>query len=465
MQGANLIRKILKSLTKNQKQSILLLQTGTFLEYFDLMIYVHMAVVLNELFFPPTDPKTTALLTAFAFCSTYVFRPLGALIFGYIGDTYGRKPTVIMTTTLMGVCCLLMANLPTYAEIGILAAVSVTILRMVQGMSSMGEIMGAEIYITEITKSPLQYPAVCSISLAAAIGAMVALGVATLATRIGFNWRLAFWFGVIVSIIGIIARTTLRETPIFVDAKRKLRKAISNAYEHGSNNTTELLKSASSAWQEKLNFKTCFSFFSIFCGWPLCFYLAYIYFIPLLKSKCGYSANDLILHNFFLVTFQLIRTLSCTLLSYKIYPLFIAKITGVLFIITICIIPYILNGYFNNYYIFIIQSLILCGIITNPADPIIIKHFPIFKRFTAVTFGYALSQALMYVITSFSLVYLTDWLDHYGIWIISFPVSYFWFKGIYHYEDLEKNSGTYPLKGKWQISFPTKKPFLQTKVH
>ena len=63
------------SLTKQQKESIFLLQIGTFLEYFDLMLYVHMAVVLNELFFPPTDPKTATVLTAFAFCSTYVLRP------------------------------------------------------------------------------------------------------------------------------------------------------------------------------------------------------------------------------------------------------------------------------------------------------------------------------------------------------------------------------------------------------
>ena len=85
--------------------------------------------------------------------------------------------------------------------------------------------MGAEIYVTEITKPPLQYPAVASIGLSAGIGGSAALGIATLATQIGFNWRLAFWFGVIVSIIGIVARNKLRETPIFVDAKRKMEKS------------------------------------------------------------------------------------------------------------------------------------------------------------------------------------------------------------------------------------------------
>ena len=69
---------ILRSLNREQREAIGLLQIGTFLEYFDFMLYVHMAVLLNEIFFPKSDLHTTALLTAFAFCSTYVLRPFGA---------------------------------------------------------------------------------------------------------------------------------------------------------------------------------------------------------------------------------------------------------------------------------------------------------------------------------------------------------------------------------------------------
>lgn len=122
--------KVLSGLNREQKEAIGLLQVGTFLEYFDLMLYVHMAVLLNELFFPKTDPHTTALLSAFAFCSTYVLRPFGALIFGYIGDNIGRKATVIITTTIMSISCIIMANLPTYAQIGIAASWIVTICRI-----------------------------------------------------------------------------------------------------------------------------------------------------------------------------------------------------------------------------------------------------------------------------------------------------------------------------------------------
>jgi MHS family proline/betaine transporter-like MFS transporter len=71
---------LFSSLNRDQKEALTLLQIGTFLEYFDLMLYIHMAVLLNELFFPKTDPQTAALLSAFAFCSSFAVRPIGALI-------------------------------------------------------------------------------------------------------------------------------------------------------------------------------------------------------------------------------------------------------------------------------------------------------------------------------------------------------------------------------------------------
>ncbi|MFP3017425.1 MAG: MFS transporter [Candidatus Tisiphia sp.] len=145
-----------RSLTREQKEAVGLLSIGTFLEYFDLMLYVHMAVLLNELFFEPTDPKTASVMSAFAFCSTYVLRPFGALLFGWIGDNYGRKHTVVITTFMMSISCIAMANLPTYAQIGITASWLVTICRIVQGLSSMGEVVGADIYVIEITKPPIQ---------------------------------------------------------------------------------------------------------------------------------------------------------------------------------------------------------------------------------------------------------------------------------------------------------------------
>jgi MFS family permease len=213
------------SLMREQKEAVGLLSIGTFLEYFDLMLYVHTVAFLNELFFEPNDPRSSSLVMAFAFCSTFVFRSVGALIFGWIGDHVGRKSTIIITTFMMAMSCLIMANLPTYAQIGNLAAWVVTICRVMQGMSSMGEVVGAELYITETINPPAQYAIVGSLGVFASLGALGALGIASLVTIHDFNWRVAFWIGAVIALIGSVARTRLRETPEFVDAKRQLKKS------------------------------------------------------------------------------------------------------------------------------------------------------------------------------------------------------------------------------------------------
>jgi MFS family permease len=140
------------------------------------MLYIHMAVLLNELFFPKTDPFTASLLSAFAFCSSYVLRPFGALVFGFIGDFIGRKSVIVITTIIMAITCTTIAVLPTYAQIGITASWIITICRMVQGMAASAESRGAEIYITESVKPPLQYPLVAIITVFSAVGTSFALG-------------------------------------------------------------------------------------------------------------------------------------------------------------------------------------------------------------------------------------------------------------------------------------------------
>ena len=88
-------KKNQNSLNRTQKEAICLLSIGTFLEYFDLMLYVHLAVLLNDLFFPQSDPTTKYLLSATAFSMTFILRPVGGFVIGRIGDAFGRKVTII----------------------------------------------------------------------------------------------------------------------------------------------------------------------------------------------------------------------------------------------------------------------------------------------------------------------------------------------------------------------------------
>lgn len=274
-------------LTTEQKEAVGLLSIGSFLEYADLMLYIHMAVLLNEIFFPKTDPHTSGLLAAFAFWSTYCLRPVGALVFGYIGDYIGRKATVIITTFMMSLACITMALVKTYDEIGIKASIIVTLCRMLQGMSCVGEVSGAELYLTETTKPPVQYPAVTAVTVFSTLGATAALLIASMVTSSSdANWRIAFWIGSVIAIVGVFARTALRETPDFVNAKLKIKKTIEIV-----NGDLNSLK-CNPIINEPVYWKTTLSYFLIRCAWPACFYFVYIYCSNILRDVFHLTAGN-----------------------------------------------------------------------------------------------------------------------------------------------------------------------------
>ena len=426
------------SLTREQKQAVGLLSIGTFLEYFDLMLYVHMAILLNELFFPKYDPHTATILSAAAFCATFVFRPVGALIFGWLGDKIGRKVTVVITTFMMSISCITMANLPTYAQIGITASILITICRIVQGMSSMGEVIGAELYLTETIAPPAQYPAVAVISVLAALGMTAALGIASLVTSFGFNWRIAFWVGAAVAVIGSLARTTLRETPEFADAKRQLKTTLEKANEDPKSLENHPLL------QEKIAKKTFLAYFLIECSWPAIFYFIYVYCADILKDSFGYTAEQVIHQNFIVSIVNLLGFIVLTYLSSRIYPLKILKVKLVVFIIFAISCPYLLDSLRNPLDVLLLQAIVILFISDSlPAAPIFYKHFPVFKRFTCATLIYALSRAFMYVIVSFGLIYLTEYFGHWGLLILFCLISLGFAFGLLHFEKLEKKRENY----------------------
>ncbi|MEY3435362.1 MAG: hypothetical protein RLZZ195_858 [Pseudomonadota bacterium] len=422
-------------LTREQKESIGLLQIGTFLEYFDLMLYVHMAVLLNELFFPETDPLTTRLIAALSFSSVFILRPFGAIIFGYIGDNFGRKLTVIITTTLMAVSCIIMYILPTYNDIGITASYIMILCRAMQGMSSMGEVIGAEIYLTETIKRPTIFPVVGFITVSLTLGGVAALAIASLATTEGFNWRYAFLIGTIIAMVGGLARTRLRETPDFVNAK----KEIQSVFEKTGVDIKLLDKSP--IYNEKANKITAIAYFLLECSAPTCFFLIYAYSANILKEVHDYTPGQIIHQNFIVTVIEFFTILLITFLSFRIYPLKILKLKLIIFACFIFILPFIFQYSTSPVGIMLAQlGIVFFGVNVLPAGPIFYSHFPIFKRFTYTGFAYALSRAIMHLTTSFGFIFLFEYLGHYGILVIMIPILIGFSFGLNHFEKLDKQN-------------------------
>ncbi|WP_341753112.1 MULTISPECIES: MFS transporter [unclassified Candidatus Tisiphia] len=426
------------SLTKEQKEAVGLLSIGTFLEYFDLMLYIHMAVLLNSLFFPKDDPNSASLFIAIAYSITFVFRPFGALLFGWIGDNIGRKITIIITTFMMATSCFIMATLPTYEQIGITASWIISICRAIQGISSLGERVGAELYLMEITKPPMQYPVVTIITVCASLGSMFALGLGFLITNYGFNWRYLFYFGMIIAIIGTVARTKLRETPEFANAKLRLRTFFDTHY------IDKKILKGDIILEEKVQKKTVLFYFLIQCAGPVPTYFVYFYCGNILRNSFVYSVGDILYHNFLISIIQLLTTLVLLYLSYIIYPLKILKVRWMIFFAFIIFCPYFLDKVSTPIHLFIIQVLIiLFAPDSSPASAIFYKYFPIFKRFTYSSFVYALAHAIISIVTSFGFIYCTKYMGQLGILCIMLPIVMSYGFGIFYFAKLEKVTSNY----------------------
>src|SRR2546428_343800 len=124
---------------------------GTVIEWYDFYIFGSLARVLSQQFFSKANPVAAFLETVALFTIGFLIRPLGALIFGRIGDVIGRKYTFLITLTGMGLSTALIGFIPTYAQIGLLAAMLLFGLRLIQGLTLGGEHGGLDTYVADQT--------------------------------------------------------------------------------------------------------------------------------------------------------------------------------------------------------------------------------------------------------------------------------------------------------------------------
>src|SRR5687767_5287932 len=122
---------------------------GTVFEWYDFFVYGTLAGLLASKFFPSDNPTVSFLIFLASFGVGFGMRPLGAVLFGYLGDKLGRKYTFLVTITLMGIATAAVGMLPTYQSIGIAAPILLVILRIMQGLALGGEYGGAAIYVAE----------------------------------------------------------------------------------------------------------------------------------------------------------------------------------------------------------------------------------------------------------------------------------------------------------------------------
>ena len=200
---------------------------GTFLEWYDFLTFATLAVVFAPLFFPSSDPSTGLLASLATFGVGMVVRPIGAAIFGSIGDRIGRRPVFMITITLMGIATVCVGFLPTYSQVGIWAPIMLVSLRLLQGLSAGGEIGGSAVYLTEHAGTTHRGFKTSFLQLMGPLGILVStLQIALLQhwlTReefLSWGWRVPFWVSLILLLLAFKARMALEETPVYLQLSK-----------------------------------------------------------------------------------------------------------------------------------------------------------------------------------------------------------------------------------------------------
>lgn len=255
---------------------------GNGLEWYDYALYGHMAIVFSQLFFPSEDKSLSLILTFLTFAAGFISRPLGAVLFGRIGDKFGRKKALVSSMILMAIPTGCIGLLPTYEMVGVAAPLMLLTIRILQGLSLGGAFSGSMSYVVEHAPSNMRSTigsvTMLSLVIGFLFGSIVSASMASALSHDDFmswGWRLPFFLGIGIGFVGLYIRDHGEESPVYEKAKAdgSLSKTpVKDAF------TVHLVKMLEA--------------FSIYLFVTIPFYLLAIYMIAYSERHLGLSASE-----------------------------------------------------------------------------------------------------------------------------------------------------------------------------
>lgn len=195
---------------------------GNVVEWYDFALYGYLAGIIAPVFFPPENPTAGLIATYGIFAAGFMMRPLGAAIFGWFGDRYGRARTMQVSVVLMALPTLLLGLLPTYAQIGLLAPLLLVAVRLLQGFSVGGEFSSSVTYLVETAPKGHRGLAGSVANIGSMTGSLVGVGAAALVTNLfdgetlqAWAWRLPFLGGALLGLTAVWIRSGLHNSERF----------------------------------------------------------------------------------------------------------------------------------------------------------------------------------------------------------------------------------------------------------
>jgi len=358
---------------------------GNGLEWYDYALYAYMTLIISKLFFPAGDEAAHLLATLGIFAVGFVARPFGAVLFGWIGDRFGRRTALVLSIFMMAVPTGCIGLLPTYEMIGVFAPLLLTLIRILQGLSLGGAFCGSMTFLVE--HAPLRRrglvgsASLVSLAIGFLLGSIIASLVKaplTSAQYESWGWRIPFLLGIAIGFIGLYIRRHCEESPAYETAKQE-----------GSLSKTPVRDTLT---QEGRHMAQAIG---IYLTVTMPFYLLSAYFITFTEHSLHRTMQEALMLN---TVNMLIVMVVCPLsawLSDRIGRKKILTIGALLFfgasvpLFTLVSQPDLLS-------IMLAQAIfaMLVGLYTGPVPALLVEIFPTRLRYTGMALSYNISAAL-----------------------------------------------------------------------
>ncbi|WP_149083956.1 MULTISPECIES: MFS transporter [Microbacterium] len=392
------------------KRVVVASMAGTVVEWYEFFLYATAAsLVFGTYFFPATGSPLDGIIAAFVtYAVGFVARPLGGIVFGQIGDRFGRKPTLQATIIIVGAATFLMGCLPGFQSIGYWAPAMLVALRFIQGFAVGGEWGGAVLLVAEQSPdrsrafwSSWPQAAVPVGNLFATLVLLVSSWAMSSAAFLEWGWRIAFWLSAVIVLVGYYIRRNVEEAPIFLEAKAQVEAEKATSY-----GVVEVLRRYPVGIVQAMGLRFAEN---------IVYYIVVSFTIVYLKTVHEYDTSQLLLALLIahVVHFVIIPQAGRLADRWGRKPVYL---TGAIFSATWAFFAFPLFDTLNPVLIVLAVTIGLCfhAFMYAPQPAVMAELFPTRMRYSGVSLG---SQVTAILAGSLAPILAIQWLRDFGSWL------------------------------------------------
>lgn len=396
--------------TSKLKRVVAASMAGTVVEWYEFFLYATAAsLVFGTYFFPATGSPLDGIIAAFVtYAVGFIARPLGGIVFGQIGDRFGRKPTLQATIIIVGAATFLMGCLPGFQSIGYWAPALLVALRFLQGFAVGGEWGGAVLLVAEQSPdrsrsfwSSWPQAAVPVGNLLATLVLLVSSWVMTSDAFLEWGWRIAFWLSAVIVLVGFYIRRHVEEAPIFLEAKAQVEAEKATSY-----GIVEVLRRYPKGLLQAMGLRFAEN---------IVYYIVVSFTIVYLKTVHEYDTSQLLLALLIahVVHFAIIPQLGRLADRWGRKPVYL---TGAILSATWAFFAFPLFDTLNPVLIVLAVTVGLCfhAFMYAPQPAVMAELFPTRMRYSGVSLG---SQVTAILAGSLAPILAIQWLRDFGSWL------------------------------------------------